>query len=78
MVQGPKRDNDMDEDDLAELQESIVHVRDLTKDFFKALLTSPKLGIIFTDTTCGNSGQNMNHLMLNLLKVVCYTAMYMI
>ena len=68
--QGPKRDESMvDEEDLAELQDSIAHVRDLAKEFFSALVTSPKLGIVFADATCGNSGQNLNHLMLNLLKV---------
>ena len=59
----------MDDDDLAELQDSVAHVRDLAKDFFKALLTNHKLGIVFSDATCGSSGTNMNHLMLNLLKV---------
>ena len=59
----------MDEEDLAEHQDAVAHVRDLAKNFFHVLLTSPKLGIVFADQTCGNSGQNMNHLMLNLLKV---------
>lgn len=45
-------------------------VRELAAGLLKAALTSHKLGIVFLDPTCGNSGTNLNHLLLNLLKAM--------
>ena len=58
----------MSDDQQAEFTGDLERVSDSVSAFFKSLLTSTKLGIVFHDPTCGNSGRNQNHLLLNLLK----------
>ena len=59
--------DELDEDETAEL---VSQVGEAGRDFFVALLTSHKLGIVFHDPTVGTSGSNQNHLLL--VKYFCF------
>lgn len=59
--------DELDEDETAEL---VSQVGEASRDFFVALLTSHKLGIVFHDPTVGTSGSNQNHLLL--VKYFCF------
>ena len=52
----------------AEFKGDLERVSGSVSALFNSLLTSTKLGIVFHDPTCGNSGKNQNHLLQNLLK----------
>ena len=56
------------DDEQADYMGDLERVSDSVSALFKSLLTSTKLGIVFHDPTCGNSGRNQNHLLQNLLK----------
>ena len=63
-----KHDDVMSDSEKAEYTKDLERVSDSVSSLFKSLLTSTKLGIVFHDPTCGNSGKNLNHLLQNLLK----------
>ena len=60
---GLKPEDEQDEDDKAETEAIVKQVRESGREFFVALFTSHKLGIVFHDPTAGTSGSNQNHLL---------------
>ena len=57
----------MDEED-EEFMTLKSEISDLTFDLINILLTNHKLGVVFQDLTFGTSGQNLNHLLIYVLK----------
>ena len=65
---GPYNHGNVSDDEQVEFTGDLERVSDSLSALLKSLLTSTKLGIVFHDPTCGNSGKNQNHLLQNLLK----------